>query len=417
MHAPETSRPVPVPEPELTPEALMRRAGDLRALLRAKQEECEAAGRVSDEVNAELIRGGFYRTIQPRRFGGYEFDIPTFFRVMMEIARGCPETGWVLALTAGHPLIVAHFPLEGQAELYGADGEFRCPAAFNPPGKAVPVEGGYRVTGSWPSASGIDSGTHAMTSAFVERPDGNGPVVQTVLERAQYTIVDDWHVMGMQGTGSKRVVADDAFVPLQRTIEAVAPGRGAEPAVRARRLDNPMYGGRIACFLIGEAASVAVGAARGALDLYDEILRSKRSYHPPYHERSKEPEFQHHFGQALAKIATAEAALVRAGEDYMDYAREEAAGGTAFDEERDLRLILIEQQCIRLAWEAAELMYRTVGTSDAAKAGKPLGRIFRNMAVINTHPALQMERAGMNAARLRFGLQPPTGQPARGESD
>ena len=129
-----------------------------------------------------------------------------------------------------------------------------------------------------------------------------------------------------------------------------------------------MYLGRIACFLIGEAASVAVGAARGALDLYEEIVRSKRSYHPPYHERSKEPEFQHHFGQALAKISAAEAALVRAGEEYMDYGREEAAGGAPFDEEKDLRLILIEQQCIRLAWEAAELIYRTVGTSDAAKA-------------------------------------------------
>ena len=408
MHAPDTNpRPVPVPEPQLTPDALIRRASGLRAMLRARQEECEAAGRISDEVNAELVRAGFYRIIQPRRFGGYEFDVPTFFKAMMEIARGCPETGWVLALTAGHPLIVANFPLDGQSDLYGESGEFRCPAAFNPPGKAVPVEGGYRVTGSWPSASGIDIGTHAMTGAIVEQPGGGGPVIQTIFERAQYTIVDDWDVMGMQGTGSKRVAVENAFVPTRRTIEAVAAGRGAEPAVRARVLENPMYLGRIACFLIGEAASVAVGAARGALDLYEEIVRSKRSYHPPYHERSKEPEFQHHFGQALAKISAAEAALVRAGEEYMDYGREEAAGGAPFDEEKDLRLILIEQQCIRLAWEAAELIYRTVGTSDAAKEGKPIGRIFRNMAVINTHPALQMERAGMNAARLRFGLQQP----------
>ena len=62
---------------------------------------------------------------------------------------------------------------------------------------------------------------------------------------------------------------------------------------------------------------------------------------------------------------------------------------------------------MRLAWEAVELIYRTVGTSDAAKDGAMIGRIFRNLAVINTHPALQLERSALNAARTRFGFVPP----------
>ena len=403
MHAPQSDAPIAPPEPGLTPADLVSRASGLRSLLRSRQADCEALGKVPDDVNAELVRGGFFRTIQPRRFGGYEFDVPTFYRVMMEIARGCPETGWVAALTAGHPLIIASFPLDGQREVYGSDGEFRCPAAFNPPGTAVPVAGGFRVSGSWPSASGIDHGTHALTAARVE---GSEQVIFVLLTREQFRMVDDWQVMGMQGTGSKRVAADDAVVPARLTVEGVGPGR-PDPKTRPRLLENPMYIGRVPCFLIGEAASVAVGGARGALDLYEEILRSKRAYHPPYQERYKEPEFQQHYGRALALVATAEAALVRAGEDYMDYANEQVAGGAPFDEERDLRLVLVEQQCIRLAWEATELIYRTVGTSDAAREGKILGRIFRNMAVINTHPGLQFDRTGIMAARMRFGLLPP----------
>ena len=405
--------PISPPEPKLTPEQMIERAVALKPLLRARQADCEAAGRVPDDVNAELIRGGFYRVIQPRRFGGYEFDIPTFFRVMMEISRGCSETGWVLALTAGHPLIVANFPEAGQREVYGAAGEFRCPAAFNPPGTAIPMAGGYRVSGGWVSASGCDLSTHFLSSAIVqEKGASNSPrVIQTLLDRDQYKIVDDWQVMGMHGTGSKQVVAEDVFLPAHRTIEAVAPGRGAEPAVRVNIYENPMYLGRIAAFLIGEAASVAVGGARGALDLYEEILRTKRAYHPPYHERFKEPEFQHHCGRALVLIATAEAALLHAGEEYMGYAREEAAGGAPFDDEKDQRIILIEQQCIRLAWEAMDLIYRTVGTSSAAKDGQPIGRFFRNLAVINTNPALQQDRTAINAARTRFGLQPPSERP------
>jgi 3-hydroxy-9,10-secoandrosta-1,3,5(10)-triene-9,17-dione monooxygenase len=130
------------PEPDLTPEIMIARATALRPMLRARQAECEAIGKVPDDVNAELVRAGFYRIVQPKIFGGYEFDAPTFYKAMMEIARGCSETGWVLALTAGHPLIAAFFPEEGQRDVYSDNGEFRCPAGFNPPGVAVPVEGG-----------------------------------------------------------------------------------------------------------------------------------------------------------------------------------------------------------------------------------------------------------------------------------
>jgi 3-hydroxy-9,10-secoandrosta-1,3,5(10)-triene-9,17-dione monooxygenase len=407
-----TPTPINPPEPDLTPAMMVARATALREKLRAAQAECERQGRVSDAINDELIRAGFYRAIQPRRFGGYEFDVPDFYRVMMEVARGCAETGWVLALTAGHPLIVASFPLEGQVDVYGRDGEFRCPAAFNPHGLAVPVAGGYRISASWPSASGCDIGTHHIGSAAIAGLDGKptAQIIQLLLTRDQYRIVDDWLVMGMQGTGSKRVMAEDAFVPARRTTAAYGIGRGSESASRNGPHANPLYRGRVLCFLVGETASVAVGAARGALDIYEETLRTKRTYFPPYHERFREGEFQAHYGRALGLVSTAEAALLRAGEDYMDYAREAAAGGAPFGEEQDQRLLLIEQNAIRMAWEAVELMFRTVGTSDSARTDAMIGRIFRNRAVIRTHPALQLDRMEAVAARTHFGLAPE--QPA-----
>ena len=129
---------------------------------------------------------------------------------------------------------------------------------------------------------------------------------------------------------------------------------------------------------------------------------------PPHLERSDDPEFQRHYGNALALIATAEAALIRAGEDFMAFAEEAASGEAAFDEERELTLTLIEQQCVRLAWEAMEQIYRTAGTSASAKQGAALGRIFRNMAVINTHPALQLDRTAIAVAKARLKSGAPT---------
>jgi 3-hydroxy-9,10-secoandrosta-1,3,5(10)-triene-9,17-dione monooxygenase len=378
-------------------------------MLVANQARCEAEGRVSDEVNDALVKAGLYRIVQPRRFGGYEFDVPTFYRVMMEISRGCPETGWVLALTAGHPMLLASFPEEAQVEAYGSDGEFRCPAAFTPPGEATPVDGGYRVSAGWVSASGIDIGTHYIGMAMLPAKTEGGPPspIQVLLERDQFEIVDDWKVMGMQGTGSKQVRIKDVFVPQHRTVPVVGGIRGAQALPAGRFYDNPMYQGRIQPFLIGEATAVAIGAARGALDLYEQSLKGKRSLFPPNLERTDDPEFQRHYGSALALISTTEAALIRAGDEFMAYAAEAASGGPAFDEARELRLTLIEQQCVRLAWEAMELIYRTAGTSASAKQGAAIGRIFRNMAVINTHPALQLDRTAIAAAKARFKPEVP----------
>jgi 3-hydroxy-9,10-secoandrosta-1,3,5(10)-triene-9,17-dione monooxygenase len=412
----ETLKPAAIapPEPLLTPDEMLARATALRPFLQVHQAECERLGRVSDEVGAELVKAGLFRIVQPRRFGGYEFDVPTFYKVMMEVSRGCPETGWVLALTAGHPILLAAFPLPAQIEIYGKDGDMRCPAAFNPPGTAVPVEGGYRISGSWVSASGIDLGTHFVGMALAKPQDGSdgGAPIQMILTRDQFEIVDDWSVMGMQGTGSKTVRISDLFVPEHRTVRASGIQRGVQPLPTARLYDNPMYSGRIGPFLIGEATAVAVGAARGALDLYGQSLTGKKSIFPPFLERREDPEFQRHYGQALALVSTAEAALIRAGEEFMDYARVQSEGGESFGEAQDHRLTLIEQQCVRMAWEAVELIYRTAGTSASAKQGAAIGRVLRNLAVINTHPALQMDRIAVAAAKAALGKS--ADQPAAG---
>jgi 3-hydroxy-9,10-secoandrosta-1,3,5(10)-triene-9,17-dione monooxygenase len=395
------------PEPDLTVEEMIGRAIALRPVLRARQGECETLGRVPDDINEQLIAAGFYRIVQPRRFGGYEFDVPSFYRVMMEVARGCAETGWVLSLTAGHPLLISGFPDRGQAEIYGERGEFRCPAAFNPPGKAVRVEGGYRVTGAWASASGCDLSTHFMGMAQVAAPSpaDKSKSIQMVFPKDQIKILDDWHVIGMAGTGSKTVTVTDAFVPDHLVQETVGYFRGTEALDRAQRMyQNPMYSGRIEPFLIGEASAVVVGAARGALDVYEELMLTKKTITPPVVERFKDVVYQQHYGKALSLISTAEAALIRAGEEYMAYSREHVAGSHAFDEPRAQRLALIEQQCVSLAWDALDLIFRTAGTTASAKQGQPIGRYYRNIAVVRTHPALQMDNYAVAAARQRFSL-------------
>src|ERR1700733_5538215 len=132
------------PEANLAPDAMIARAREMRGMLRAQQTECERAGRILPATHEAFVKAGFYRMMQPRRFGGYESDVASFHRAMIEIARGCPSSGWVLTLTAGHPLILARFGEQAQIEAYGDDGDFRAPAT-GAPAFLQRVDGGYAV--------------------------------------------------------------------------------------------------------------------------------------------------------------------------------------------------------------------------------------------------------------------------------
>jgi 3-hydroxy-9,10-secoandrosta-1,3,5(10)-triene-9,17-dione monooxygenase len=396
------------PETDLTVDELLRRADALRPLLRERQTECEEAGELSQDINDRFLAAGFYRILQPRLFGGYEFALPDFIRVMIAVARGCSESAWVLALTSGHTVLAAQLSETAQREAFGVTGDFRAPGVGMPGGVGVPIQGGFRVKGAWDYASGCDLATHFFGSTMVHDPETKAPLGNAwiLFHRDQFKIVDNWNVIGMQGTGSRRVVIDDAFVTADRALWFLdGQGRPVRDQPGHALHSNPMYHGWLAPLLISEVAAVAVGAARGALDIYEEILSNKKTNFPPFHPRSQEPEFQRHFGEAQALIDTAEAALLRMTADYMDLARHRVESSAPLDEEMERRLTLIEQQVIRLAWDAVELMFRTSGTSAAAKSS-PLGRALRNLAVIRTHVTLQMDHTAGNAGRLHFGLPP-----------
>ena len=84
---------VPIPEPDLTPETVIARARALIPGVRDQQDEAERLGHHTAELDRQFAAAGFYRILQPRRFGGYEFDLPTFWQVMLAVSAGDPGTG------------------------------------------------------------------------------------------------------------------------------------------------------------------------------------------------------------------------------------------------------------------------------------------------------------------------------------
>jgi 3-hydroxy-9,10-secoandrosta-1,3,5(10)-triene-9,17-dione monooxygenase len=395
---------IAIPEPGLTAAEMLARAEAMCPVLRERRAATESAGHLLDENNDAFIEAGFYRAIQPRRFGGYEFHLRDFIRIMIAVARGCPSSGWVLALTAGHPQMLSRFAERTQAEIYGSAGEVRAPLRPVPGGQGEKCDGGYLVSGAWDYASGCDHATHFIGAAVVA---GSNPpqLIYALLDRSAFAIVDNWDTIGMRGTGSKRVAAERVFVPQHRTI--TAPATSDEIAPGWRTHDNPFYSGGFYSLLLFEIGAVGIGIARGALDVYEEVLRTKRTDVPPVTTCGEQVHYQHHLGNVTGLVDLAEAGLLEAAERYLSQAKRAAESGRQVDEndEESRRLLLLEQQAVRLSGEAVDLLFRTSGTS-GAKTHSALGKALLSLAVMRKHTGLQRDRTMENVARLRLGLAP-----------
>ncbi|MEV6586931.1 acyl-CoA dehydrogenase family protein [Streptomyces acidicola] len=403
---------ITTPEPGLTERDLIARAVALRPALLERQAETERLTHYPEATHDDFLRAGFYRVLQPRRYGGYEFGLPTFFRMVTEIARGCPSTGWALSLTAAHVLQAATlFEERAQDEIFGADGEFRAASTVTPVGIAQPDGDGHVVLdGTWSYASGAPYSTHyvGQTLRAPEKPgDPPGPFVLFVAPRALWTVVDDWHgVLGLRGTGSNSIRIDQGRIPRYLTREVSLldlPVEGGSPGSTLH--GNPMYAGRAPSFFHGELAAIIIGTAYAAADEYARILAERPLIADPGRTRAELHDYQRHLGEALGIIHTAEAALQRNAEHWMEACRRNVAGEEPFTTAVDNRLALVFQTAGRMAWDVLQgSLFRTAG-SRYARDGQRMQRYFRDAATYWTHVGASMaEPLARRVGRDHLGL-------------
>lgn len=400
------------PEPELTPNDLVARARDLRPLLREKRLEAALLGTYPREIHEEFQRAGFYRILQPRVYGGYEFGLETFFRVMSEVCHGDPGMGWCLTLGTGHTLpLVAHFPPDIVREAFGEDGEFIAPHSANPRGIATPVEGGYRVSGRWAYSSGSPYSTYMMCTALVTEPDGSKVPHVMLIPRHEYEILDDWgggNTMALQASGSNTVVVDDVFVPTERApLYDWQANPYTEGSFGSASTGNPLYMGNCAVLYHGEVACTQIGAARAALDEFEKTITTKKRLAPPQVLRYLHEDGQRTFGQAASMVDSAETILFSVGRQHAELSQDWLEGRSVTVEDWQ-RLGNQLYTAIRLAWEAGELMFRSVG-SGVAMVGEPLQDYFLALQMQRTQAHVQSDATALLVARAHFGLDLSSG--------
>lgn len=398
-------------EPNPRPEDLVQHAAAFRDRLLEEQEATEERGAYSPETHELFRQAGFYRTLLPRRYGGYEFDVPTFLRVIVEIARGCPGSGWGLCLAAGHGLQIGGLYGEAaQAAAIGPDGDFAAPMRGIPMGTATRTEqGSWRIAGMWDYCSGSPYSTHAILAVRLDEGEGpTGAQGLALVPRADWTLMDDWRhrSFGMRGSGSNSIEVDGAVVPDEFVVRGNPLGFAGKPETPGYRLHgNPMYAGHSMGYLQLEITSVLVGCAYAALDEYERIIRVKRTPGPHGVPRFQTADYQRHWGVASGKISAAEDVLLRSSEFYMELCREAVVDDTGFAPERLMRIHASTHHAVNLAWEAVELLFRTSGTSEGGRNGSRMQRYYRDISTARTNVGLQWETFATALAQEHFGLK------------
>jgi 3-hydroxy-9,10-secoandrosta-1,3,5(10)-triene-9,17-dione monooxygenase len=388
-----------------TPAEMLARADAFRPRLLAEQAATEARGYYSQELHEEFREAGFYRLLTPRRYGGLELDLPTFYRVMTSISRGCPSTGWMLALGTAHSLqLASYFPERAQDELF-AGGHFVASASFGfQDASASRVDGGYRISGTWHFCSGVPHATHHMPLVPLGE---DGESIVAVVAREQFEMLDNWgDLIGLKGSGSHSVVIEDAFVPDHHTIsfdQWMAIGVGSTPGYVLHR--NPLYGGSFLAVALGELNSVQVGAAQGAIDEYERLLArpTRQAGAAEGGKRSEDPNYQRLLGLALANTDAAYSILIRCGELYHEYAREAMEGGERFGAERTFRIYGQLMTAHKLCWEAGDTVFRA-GSTTGARDGAVLQRYWRDLCAFRTNGVHQLDFRAASIAQAHLGL-------------
>jgi alkylation response protein AidB-like acyl-CoA dehydrogenase len=387
-----------------SPDELIERARAMVPEIRALAEETEKNRNVFPHIIDKIRAAELLRTCRPKEFGGFEHDGETALRIAMTISAACASTGWSVNGAVSNGRSLAHFPIEAQREVWSSEFDpFTC-ACFAPTGKAVPVEGGYTLSGRWSFASGCDRSSWIYLGGFVV-PENVAPPYEGaffLLPIGDVEIIDTWFVNGLAGTGSKDIVARDAFVPAHRVLMFSDARAGTTPG--ARYYQNPLYKMPLLIHGASMLASTAVGAARGALDAYLEMTAPRKTRGALAGGQLPMVEFatvQLRYAEAAANVEAAELILLTDMREMTARLRE---GGEITVADR-IRCRRNQAYVTKLAVQAVELLNASTG-GYGLHLSNPVQRAWRDANAVARHVSLNWDAVGTMYGQHAFGLEP-----------
>jgi alkylation response protein AidB-like acyl-CoA dehydrogenase len=351
----------------------------LTELIRAECTEMDATRTVPTPVISAIRDAGVFRLLAPEEIGGSEVDPVTFLDVVEAASYADGSVGWCVMIGGCYATFGGMLPLDGARDIYGDPATISA-GAFRPDGAAVEVDGGYRISGRWPLASGSSHANWYVGGCVVVRngepvigPSG-APLMRELFFPAAVTeIIDTWDSTGLRGTASHDYAISDVFVPASHTMWFQEP-----PAI-----DRPLYRMPPVAMFATFIGAVPIGIARHAIDEFVALADAKTPTLSTSVLADK-PAAQDRLGRAHA--------LVTAGRRYLtetlnDLWVKVQAGDQPTIAHRG-PLWLAATHAAHSALQAIGLLYTAAGAS-SVYASSPLDRCLRDARTAVQHICTQ----------------------------
>jgi 3-hydroxy-9,10-secoandrosta-1,3,5(10)-triene-9,17-dione monooxygenase len=379
--------------------AMIARANALIPQLRDRASRTEELRRLPPETERDLHDSGLFRIVQPKRVGGSEFDYVALVDCADAIGRADASAAWNFANLASHHWMLGMFHKRAQDLVWDKDPDVLIASSFIfPAGRARKVDDGYRLRGSWPFSSGVESCEWNMLASVVFSDDEADGIEYRIflLNKSDYKIKDTWNAAGLRGTGSNDVEVVDAFVaePMTVAVSDLAGGPTPGSAVNP----NALYALPVFSLFPYVLSGVALGNAQACLDDYVDLARHRASTY----NRAKLADLQStqiKIAEASSKIDAARLIMRATCVEAMADARR----GHVPDIAAKTKLRRDGAYSVNLCTEAVSLLFSASGARGLFTTGA-LQRQFRDAHAINSHLAFNFDAAGTNYGRVALGL-------------
>jgi len=363
--------------------------------------QAERDRRLPAETDAAFRKAGFYRALQPARYGGLELDYGAQTAFARELGRGCASSAWVGGILACHGWMAGMLPDEAQAEIWGGDPDVAIATSFLPVGvKAERAGDGLRITGRWRFSSGVDHCTWAIVLVIVPPEGGDGPPdpVFALVSLSDCRVEDAWNSAGLAGTGSNDIVAEDILIPPHRMMRAMAL-RGEATAGSVTH-DSYLYRLPLYAVFPFNIIGPALGAARGAVDCVIDDLTSRKPVTGA--DLTRMGTVHERLGRATALVDAADAVIDQLRGEIVNKGR--AAEEFSLSDRARYRLNLghVAQMCC----DAVDTLLPMTG-GRGLEVTHPMQRAWRDVHAVAQHVGLVWDVQAGLYGHIRLGHGSP----------
>ncbi|NXY97059.1 acyl-CoA dehydrogenase family protein [Streptomyces sp. BR123] len=351
------------------------------ALAAQRAEAAEAARSLDPDVVRALRDAGFARHFVPAAHGGSEGGFTGIAGAVAEIGAACPATAWSASIALSLSRMAGFLPEQGRKEIWQDGPDTLVVGSVSPKGRALPKDGGWRLTGTWPYVSVVEHADWALLLGLAKRPDGPAERRLFAVPRSDLRIERTWSDIGMRATGSHTLSVDDAYVPEELTFPAEDLTVGRAPAGTGPGQGVPLaaVNGLFFCLPM-------LGAAQGALAHWSAYAADRIRDERPGQPGPARSFYEETLARSAGEIDAARLLLERVAA-VADSGRKITA----------LEIARAQRDCALVAdllVAAVDRLFRASGTAGHSE-DSPLQRLWRDVHSAAGHIVLQF---GPNAA-------------------